>query len=202
MHRPSKNTALLQESRRENFKAGENSMSKEIFWLVLTLAMTGLFWVPYILDRIMVRGLAGAIGNPSPSDKAQSAWAQRMMAAKQRGGKSCHLRAAGFGDTSTRHCDRDHRFWLCAVLLVAAGSCRGLHARHSRAANDLFRRRVCGRGIVGAGDLQTDLKSPRHTIFARPPPGQSPGGRPCSDCTRFTETARLARGPASPGSRA
>ena len=56
-------------------------MSKEIFWLVLTLAMTGLFWVPYILDRIMVRGLAGAIGNPSPSDKAQSAWAQRMMAA-------------------------------------------------------------------------------------------------------------------------
>ena len=32
-------------------------MSKEIFWLVLTLAMTGLFWVPYILDRIAVRGL-------------------------------------------------------------------------------------------------------------------------------------------------
>jgi uncharacterized MAPEG superfamily protein len=56
-------------------------MSKEIFWLVLTLAMTGLFWVPYILDRIMARGLAGAMANPSPNDKAQSAWAQRMMAA-------------------------------------------------------------------------------------------------------------------------
>jgi len=56
-------------------------MSKEMFWLVLTLAMTGLFWLPYIYDRIMLRGLVGAMANPSPSDKAQSAWARRMMAA-------------------------------------------------------------------------------------------------------------------------
>jgi uncharacterized MAPEG superfamily protein len=56
-------------------------MSRELFWLVLTVAMTGLFWVPYILDRIMVRGLVGAMANPSPSDKAQSLWARRLMAA-------------------------------------------------------------------------------------------------------------------------
>jgi uncharacterized MAPEG superfamily protein len=56
-------------------------MSTEIFWLVLTVAMTGLFWVPYILDRTMVRGLIGAMANPSPNDKAQSPWARRMMAA-------------------------------------------------------------------------------------------------------------------------
>ncbi len=56
-------------------------MSKELFWLVLTVAMTGLFWVPYILDRTAVRGLMGAMANPSPTDKPQSAWAQRMMAA-------------------------------------------------------------------------------------------------------------------------
>jgi len=55
-------------------------MSKEIFWLVLTVAMTGLFWVPYILDRINQRGLASAMANPGPNDKAQSAWARRMMA--------------------------------------------------------------------------------------------------------------------------
>jgi uncharacterized MAPEG superfamily protein len=54
-------------------------MSTELFWLVLTVAMTGLFWVSYILDRIMVRGLMGALANPSPSDKAQSPWARRMM---------------------------------------------------------------------------------------------------------------------------
>ena len=56
-------------------------MSKELYWLVLTAAMTGLLWVPYILDRIMVRGPVGATANPSPTDKPQSAWAVRMMAA-------------------------------------------------------------------------------------------------------------------------
>jgi uncharacterized MAPEG superfamily protein len=56
-------------------------MSKELYWLTLTAAMTGLIWVPYILDRIMVRGTMGALANPSPTDTPQSAWAQRMMAA-------------------------------------------------------------------------------------------------------------------------
>ena len=56
-------------------------MSKELYWLTLTVALTGLLWVPYILDRIMVRGLIAAMGNPSPGAKPQSAWAQRMMAA-------------------------------------------------------------------------------------------------------------------------
>ena len=56
-------------------------MSKELYWLVLTAAMTALLWVPYILDRIMVRGAMGATANPSPTDKPQSAWAQRMIAA-------------------------------------------------------------------------------------------------------------------------
>ena len=56
-------------------------MSKELFWLTLTVAMTGLLWVPYILDRIMIRGTMAAMANPSPTDAPQSAWAQRMMAA-------------------------------------------------------------------------------------------------------------------------
>lgn len=56
-------------------------MSKELFWLTLTVAMTGLFWVPYVLDRIFVRGLFAAMANPSAGDKPQSAWAQRMMRA-------------------------------------------------------------------------------------------------------------------------
>jgi uncharacterized MAPEG superfamily protein len=43
--------------------------------------MTGLFWLPYILDRIAVRGLMPTMANPNPMDKPQSAWAQRMTAA-------------------------------------------------------------------------------------------------------------------------
>jgi uncharacterized MAPEG superfamily protein len=56
-------------------------MQSELFWLTLTVAMTGLMWIPYILNRIIVRGLMGAMANPSPNDKSQSAWAERMMAA-------------------------------------------------------------------------------------------------------------------------
>jgi uncharacterized MAPEG superfamily protein len=58
-------------------------MSQELFWLVLTVVMTGLIWVPYILDRLMVRGLVPAMANPSPNDKPQSPWAQRMKAAHE-----------------------------------------------------------------------------------------------------------------------
>ncbi len=53
-------------------------MTREIFWLTLTVILTGLLWLPYILDRIRVRGLKKAMDNPSPRDKPQSAWAQRL----------------------------------------------------------------------------------------------------------------------------
>ena len=53
-------------------------MTRELLWLTLTIALTGLMWVPYTLDRIMVRGLMGAMANPSRNDKQQSAWAQRL----------------------------------------------------------------------------------------------------------------------------
>ncbi len=53
-------------------------MTKELLWLTLTVILTGLLWVPYIIDRIMVRGLMGAMANPSRHDKAQSPWAHRL----------------------------------------------------------------------------------------------------------------------------
>ena len=53
-------------------------MSGELKWLTLTVILTGILWVPYILDRIMVRGLMGAMANPSRNDTPQSPWAQRL----------------------------------------------------------------------------------------------------------------------------
>ena len=53
-------------------------MTRELFWLTATVILTGLMWVPYIIDRIMVRGMIGAMANPSRKDKAQSAWAMRL----------------------------------------------------------------------------------------------------------------------------
>jgi uncharacterized MAPEG superfamily protein len=36
-------------------------------------------WVPYILNRCMVRGLGGAMANPSRNDKPHAEWATRLM---------------------------------------------------------------------------------------------------------------------------
>jgi uncharacterized MAPEG superfamily protein len=54
-------------------------MTRELFWLTLTVILTGLMWVPYILNRAQVRGLSGALANPSRHDKPQAEWANRMM---------------------------------------------------------------------------------------------------------------------------
>ncbi len=55
-------------------------MKTELFYLALVTAFTGLMWVPYILDRLAVRGLLDAVGYPE-NPKPQSAWAQRLMKA-------------------------------------------------------------------------------------------------------------------------
>jgi uncharacterized MAPEG superfamily protein len=53
-------------------------MSRELLWLTLTVVLTGLLWVPYILDRCKVRGLWATMDNPKPNDTPQSPWAMRL----------------------------------------------------------------------------------------------------------------------------
>ena len=55
-------------------------MKTELLYLTLVAAFTGLLWVPYILDRLAVRGLTDAVGYPE-NPKTQSPWAQRLMKA-------------------------------------------------------------------------------------------------------------------------
>lgn len=54
-------------------------MTRELFWLTLTVILTGLLWVPYVLNRITVRGIGGAMANPSRNDKPLSEWANRLL---------------------------------------------------------------------------------------------------------------------------
>jgi uncharacterized MAPEG superfamily protein len=54
-------------------------MTRELFWLTLTVILTGLLWVPYVLNRIQVRGLFPAMANPSRTDKPMAEWANRLM---------------------------------------------------------------------------------------------------------------------------
>jgi uncharacterized MAPEG superfamily protein len=55
-------------------------MKTEILYLTFVAALTGLLWVPYILDRVAMRGLLDAVGYPE-NPKPQSPWAQRLMKA-------------------------------------------------------------------------------------------------------------------------
>lgn len=55
-------------------------MKTELLYLALVTAFTGLLWVPYILDRVAVRGLFDAVGYPE-NPKPQSPWAQRLIKA-------------------------------------------------------------------------------------------------------------------------
>ena len=55
-------------------------MKTELLYLVWATVFTGLLWIPYIVDRSMVRGLQDAVGYPE-NPKPQSPWAQRLMKA-------------------------------------------------------------------------------------------------------------------------
>jgi uncharacterized MAPEG superfamily protein len=55
-------------------------MKTDLVYLTYVTVLTALLWVPYILDRIAVRGLIDTVGYPE-SPKPQSSWAQRLMKA-------------------------------------------------------------------------------------------------------------------------
>jgi len=54
-------------------------MTRELFWLALTVILTGVLWIPYVINRTLVRGLSGAMANPSRDAKPQAPWATRLM---------------------------------------------------------------------------------------------------------------------------
>ena len=55
-------------------------MTSELTSLTWVVALTTVLWIPYILNLIMVRGLADAVGYPE-DPKPLAPWAARMKAA-------------------------------------------------------------------------------------------------------------------------
>jgi len=56
-------------------------ISTELFWLTLTLLMTAIFWVPYILNRMLEQGILSALWDPLGVTDTKKDWARRMMQA-------------------------------------------------------------------------------------------------------------------------
>ena len=59
------------------------SVSKEIYWLTLTIAMSAVLWAPYIINRLYEEGVGKALWNPEPDAGPKAQWAVRMMAAHE-----------------------------------------------------------------------------------------------------------------------
>ena len=56
-------------------------MTTELYWLTLTALMTALFWVPYVLNRMVMNGLGGTLAGGAPDSGTLSLWAQRAIKA-------------------------------------------------------------------------------------------------------------------------
>jgi len=76
-------------------------MKTELLYLVFVTTFTAIIWIPYILDRIAVRGLMDAVGYPE-NPKPQSPWARRLMAAHANAVENLVVFAAGFGGACRR----------------------------------------------------------------------------------------------------
>lgn len=55
-------------------------MNTELFYLALVTALTGLIWIPYMIDRILVWGIADTVGYPE-HPKPQTPWARQIIKA-------------------------------------------------------------------------------------------------------------------------
>ena len=59
-------------------------MNTELTYLTWTTVLTGLLWIPYVLDRFATQGISDTVGYPD-SANPQSPWARRLMKAHTNG---------------------------------------------------------------------------------------------------------------------
>lgn len=56
-----------------------HDLTPELYWLTLTIAMTALFWAPYLVNRILEIGPWSTLGVPKL--KPEAPWAERLIRA-------------------------------------------------------------------------------------------------------------------------
>jgi uncharacterized MAPEG superfamily protein len=57
------------------------NVTHDLYWLIATLGATALMALPYVFNRLLVRGLWGTLKNPAQDDAPLAAWAQRAQRA-------------------------------------------------------------------------------------------------------------------------
>ncbi len=56
-------------------------MTTELHWLVLTILLTAILWMPYIINRLFEGGILHGIWDPDGETASKVPWAQRLMSA-------------------------------------------------------------------------------------------------------------------------
>ena len=133
-------------------------LTPELFWLTLTVILTGLLWVPYILNRCQVRGMGGAMANPTPGAKPHAPWATRLMFAHDNAVENLIVFAPlvlilNEIDYSTEM----DRLRQRGLFLGPSCSRVRLHAGPAGVPHACLHRRFFGSSGAGTGDLQAGL---------------------------------------------
>ena len=100
-------------------------MKPEIHYLVYVTALTGLLWIPYVLDRFVVWGIADTVGYPA-QPKPLSPWAERLIKAHRNAVENLAVfaalvlaaHAAGVGNSATEGAAMLY-FWSRVVHVLA-----------------------------------------------------------------------------------
>ena len=56
-------------------------LSTELYWLAMTIIMTSIFWMPYIINRMLEQGIFSALWDRFGITATKTEWANRMMQA-------------------------------------------------------------------------------------------------------------------------
>ena len=135
-------------------------MTRELFWLTLTVILTGLMWIPYVLNRCQVRGLTGAMANPSRNDKPHSEWANRMMFAHDNAVENLIIFAPLVLILNSIDYSTKWTVLACAVYFWSRVAHLIVYTlRPAGVPHAGLHRRLLRSGRAGAGDLQDTLRT-------------------------------------------
>ena len=59
----------------------EQSIPAELYWMTLTVVMTAIFYIPYIVYKILENSLWNVLKTPDPDYRPQAEWAARAKRA-------------------------------------------------------------------------------------------------------------------------
>ncbi len=54
-------------------------MTTELYWLILSILLTAVLWMPYIINRLLEQGIFAGFWDPDGETATKVGWAQRLM---------------------------------------------------------------------------------------------------------------------------